>query len=209
MVLRGRKFLCLAVALGILMAAFMWQRMPFGRSSRLPYSDSINRIRQLGIGSLENSKEPPIPTHRPQHDDEEPLGLTFFRTYVGNGVDLSNLTIPRTFFGRSEIKNVTFQNTDLSESNLCWNDFVDVDFTNAILAGADLRASNYTRVHFKQTDLRGVDMRHATFEECSFENSAMEAAVLTRKQGTALSLSTKQNAVIAWRDLDGDPPGGG
>ena len=60
----------------------------------------------------------------------------------------SHLTIPRTFFGRSEIAHTSFANSDLSESTLCWNDFVDVDFTNACLAGADLRASNYERVRF-------------------------------------------------------------
>ena len=124
---------------------------------RFGYDHSIRRLRELGI--LGPDERPPIRDHVPQPEDEEPLGLSFFRTFVGDGADLSNLSIPRTFFGRSEISNASFRNTDLSESNLRWNDFIDVDFTEATLAGADLRSSIYTRVNFTHTDLRGTDMR--------------------------------------------------
>jgi uncharacterized protein YjbI with pentapeptide repeats len=176
---------------------------------RLDYSDSIRRIRQLGLGFLEPGKEPPMPNHVPQPEDEEPLGLTFFRTFVREGADLSNLTIPRTFFGRSEISNASFRNTDLWESNLRWNDFVDVDFAEAVLARADFRASIYTRVNFTQADLRGADMRRADFEECVFDGAVMDGAVLTRNQGSRLSLSSTQKAAIAWCNDDGPEPSGG
>src|SRR5262245_46117521 len=108
---------------------------------RLGYVDSLRRLRELGM--LGSEERPRIPDHIPQPEDDEPLGLSFFRTFVGEGADLSNLTIPRTFFGRSEISNASFRNTDLSESNLRWNDFLDVDFADATLRGADLRASTY------------------------------------------------------------------
>src|SRR5262245_33006235 len=157
---------------------------------RLNYSDSIRRIRELGLGFLEPDVEPPMPDHVPQPEDEEPLGLGFYRTFVGDGADLSNLSIPRTFFGRSEISNSSFRNTDLSESNLRWNDFIDVDFTEAIIAGADFRSSIYTRVNFTRADLRGADMRRADFEDCVFDGAIMDGAVLTRRQGSRLALST-------------------
>src|SRR5262249_50517774 len=139
---------------------------------RLGYDDSIRRLRELGFLGVD--EQPSMPDHVPQPEDGEPLGLSFFRTFVGEGADLSNLTIPRTFFGRSEVSNASFANTDLSESNLRWNDFIDVDFTEAILSRADFRASNYTRVNFARADMRGTDMRRADFEECVFDGAAMD-----------------------------------
>lgn len=174
---------------------------------RLAYDDSICRLRNLGF--LSADEHPTMPDHVPQPEDDEPLGLTFFRTFVGEGVDLSNLTIPRTFFGRSEISKASFRNTDLSESNLRWNDFIEVDFTEATLARADLRASIYTRVNFSRTDLRCVDIRRAEFEKCVFNGAIMDGAILTRMQGLRLDLSITQKAAIAWRDDDGPEPSGG
>jgi BTB/POZ domain-containing protein KCTD9 len=175
---------------------------------RLNYSDSIRRIQELGLGFLEPDAEPPVPDHVPQPEDEEPLGLSFFRTFVGEGADLSNLSIPRTFFGRSEISNVAFRNTDLSESNLRWNDFVDVDFTEATLVCADFRASIYTRVNFSRADLRGADMRRASFEDRVFDGAVMDGAVLTREEGSRLALSGAQKTAIAWCDDGGPEPTG-
>jgi hypothetical protein len=69
---------------------------------RLDYEASCRRLNVLGWADCEPT--PPIPDHKPQCDDEEPLGVHFFRTRVEG--DLSGLTLPRTFFGRSEIKDV-------------------------------------------------------------------------------------------------------
>jgi BTB/POZ domain-containing protein KCTD9 len=174
---------------------------------RLPYDESIRRLRELGL--LGQKDTPPIPDHVPQPEDEEPLGLSFFKTFVGEGADLSNLSLPRTFFGRSEIRNASFRNTDLTESNLRWNDFIDVDFSEATLVRADLRASIYTRVNFTRTDLRGADMRRADFEECVFDSALMDGVVLTRAHADRLALSNAQTAVIDWRNEDGPEPSGG
>jgi len=174
---------------------------------RLGYDDSIRRLRELGF--LGADERPPMPDHVPQPEDEEPLGLSFFRTFIGEGADLSNLSMPRTFFGRSEVSNASFRNTDLSESNLRWNNFIGVDFTEATLARADLRASTYTRVNFTGTDFRGADLRRADFEKCFFDGAVMDGAVLTRKQGSRLALSGVQRAAIDWRDGDGPEPSGG
>ena len=174
---------------------------------RLGYEDSIRRLQDLGY--LGSDEQPPIPDHLPQPEDEEPLGLNFFRTFVGDDADLSNLTIPRTFFGRSEINNVSLRNADLTESNLRWNDFIDVDFTDATLARADLRASIFTRVNFTRTDLRAADMRRGNYEECIFDGALMDNAILVRRQELQISLTNAQKAVIDWREDDGPEPSGG
>jgi uncharacterized protein YjbI with pentapeptide repeats len=79
------------------------------------------------LGWPDSEPAPPIPQRKPRYDDDETLGVSFFRTRVAG--DLSGLTLPRTFFGRSEIKGASFRGTDLRESRLCWNDFIDVDFS--------------------------------------------------------------------------------
>jgi hypothetical protein len=75
---------------------------------RLSYPKSCARL-----SIYLNGKIPPMPSRQPRHDDDE-LGVSFFRTRVEG--DLSNLTIPRTFFGRSEIIEASFCGTDLTES---------------------------------------------------------------------------------------------
>ena len=184
--------------------------MPKGqpmKQQRQSYEESIRRLRELGlVGRDEN---PGIPDHTPQPEDDNPLGLSFFRTVISDEAAFSNLSIPRTFFGRSEIKRASFQNCDLTESNLRWNDFVEVDFTGASLARADLRASIYTRVKFIRTDLRGADLRRSDFDSCRFDDALMDGAVITRKQGTRLNLSGAQKSVVDWRAEDGPEPSGG
>jgi uncharacterized protein YjbI with pentapeptide repeats len=169
---------------------------------RLNYEDSCRRLQQhyLAPGHI-----PPMPNHLPQSDDTQPLGVTFFRTFVGDGDDLGNLTLPRTFFGRSEINDVSFQNTDLTESNLCWN----VDFTDAVLTGSDLRASVFSKVKFLRADLRGADMRRSSFENCVFDGALMDRAILSNGQRSELELSDEQREKIEWTNDDGPEPDGG
>ena len=109
-------------------------------STRKTYEASCLKLQPdyLDVGCI-----PPIPDHLPQYDDEGTLGVSFFRMMM-DGDDLSNLSLPRTFFGRSELKDVSFHNTDLSESNLCWNNFIGVDFSSAILVRSDLRATIFS-----------------------------------------------------------------
>jgi uncharacterized protein YjbI with pentapeptide repeats len=152
---------------------------------------------------------PPLQDHLPRPDDEEPLGVSFFRTFVGEGDDLSSLFLPHTFFGRSEINDAAFRNTDFTESNLCWNDFIDVDFSDAVLAGSDMRASLFRRVKFVRTDLRRVDLRRSTFEGCAFDGALMNGAIVARNQKAMLGLSKSQMEDIAWSADEGDEPDGG
>jgi hypothetical protein len=170
---------------------------------------------------------PPLPDRRPQCDDEGPLGVSFFRTWVGVGrpfwlkpsgpedeVDvgehaLENLTLPRTFFGRSEIGPISFRNTDLSESTLCWNDFIEVDFTDADLSGCDLRASIFRKVDFVRANLQDSDLCRSGFEDCDFTDADMRGAKMTREQGGQITLSDRQQGVIDWQEGEGDEPPGG
>lgn len=174
--------------------------------TRRGYAESIRHLHEIGL--LDAGDEPIVPSGIPQPDDEA-LGLSFFRTFIGEGVNLGSLTLPRTFVGRSEISDASFRNTDLSESNFCWNDISDADFTDASLAKADLRASRYTRVTFTRTDLRGADLRHATFEQCTFDDAAMDGAIVSRRQHARLPISSSQSKSIDWREDDGPEPAGG
>jgi uncharacterized protein YjbI with pentapeptide repeats len=175
-------------------------------NSRLSYEDSCKVLQKNYIDS---GHIPPLPSRIPRYDDPEPTGVSLFRTFIGEGDDLSNLTLPRTFIGRTEINNALFKNTNLSESSICWNDLTDVDFTDAILSQSDMRASNFTRVLFVRANLTGVDLRQSTFENCSFEQAIVTGVILTKIQGQMLKLSDLQHAVIDWRDSAGEEPEGG
>lgn len=173
---------------------------------RKNYEESCQRLQP---NYLSEGNIPPQPSRMPQHDDEGPLGVSFFRTFLGEGEDLCNLTLPRTFLRKSEVNDVSFQNTDLQESNLCWNDFINVDLTSAILIGSDIRSSIFQNVIFNSADLGGADFRGSTFENCDFTNAKMEGTFLTRTQGFSLNLSKSQKKEIKWCWLNGPEPGGG
>ena len=170
---------------------------------RTSYEDSCRRLK-LYLGD----KIPPLPSQLPRPGDET-CGVFFLRTFVGEGDDLSDLFLPHTFFGRSEINDAAFRNTDLTESNLCWNDFVQVDFSDAVLIGSDLRASLFERVAFVRADLRRTDLRRSSFEDCNFDGALMQGAVLTRGQRDSMDVSKDQVDQIAWTDDEGEEPEGG
>jgi len=174
--------------------------------TRRGYAESIRHLHEISL--LDPGDEPLVPSGIPHPDDEAP-GLSFFRTFIGEGVNLGNLTLPRTFVGRSKISDASFRNTDLSESNFCWNDISDADFTDASLANCDLRASRYSRVTFTRADLRGADLRHAMFEQCTFDGAAMDGAIVSRRQHARMPLSSSQNESTDWREDDGPEPAGG
>jgi uncharacterized protein YjbI with pentapeptide repeats len=174
---------------------------------RLNYDLSCARLRELGL--LAHDSHPPMPERLPQYDDDAPLGVSVFRTRLDDNLDLSGLTLPRTFFGRSLIDRVSFRNSDLHESNLCWNDFNGTDFSGADLAGSDMRASLFHDARFVAANLDGADLRQSSFTECHFEEATMKRAALTRQQGAAMRLSETQRRQIDWRDEDGPEPGGG
>jgi uncharacterized protein YjbI with pentapeptide repeats len=148
---------------------------------RKTYAASVLELERLGFIDQGQAPASP-PARRPQFDDDA-LGVQFFRTLVADS-DLSNLTLPGTFFGRSEIVRSSFRNCDLRLSTMCWNDFVDVDFSEACLADCDLRASG--------------------FERCRFTNADVSRALLGRNQ--SIDLSDEQRGTVVW--CDDEPPGG-
>ena len=174
-------------------------------TQRMSYEESCRHLQQLGF--LGPNEFPPLPARRPSNGDDQPLGLSFFRTFVGDA-HLNNLTIPRTFFGRSEIRAVSFTNADLSESCLCWNDFIDVDFTNAVLTSSDLRASNYERAKFVGSDLRKADLRRSIFLECDFTKALLDGAKLDKGNKLLGIFSEQQKNVINYQPEGEEPPGG-
>jgi hypothetical protein len=153
---------------------------------------------------------PFVKPQMPNIGDDE-LGFSIFRYEIRSG-DYSNLTLPRTNFGRSLIQHVTFANTDLSESWMCWNDFEDCDFSGADLTGCDMRASNFRRCKFAGASLRGADLRRSLFEDCDFLGADVTGAVVVPDLGITCVeeyLTEQQGLVLAWSDDHGpEPPGG-
>jgi len=129
-----------------------------------------------------------LPSKRPDHDDDGLFGIRWFRPLMKDKI-LENLTLPRTFFGRSEIRNVSFAGTDLSESTLCWNDFVWVDFTSCDLRECEMRAALFDSVKFSGADLNQSDLRRSDFKDCDFSDASLQGAKLTKSQSLHLNLS--------------------
>jgi uncharacterized protein YjbI with pentapeptide repeats len=154
---------------------------------------------------------PFVPARMPGHDDDEPLGFSYFR-YRLEDADNSNLTLPRTYCGRSLLCRVSFANTDLSESRMCWNDFEGCDFSGADLSGCDLRASNFKGCKFVGAVLRGADVRWSSFENCDFAGAELDCAVAEDEDAIGCVqdyLTDEQRAVMVWTEDSGpEPPGG-
>lgn len=142
----------------------------------------------------------------PNHDDEE-LGFSYFK-YRLEDADNSNLTLPRTFFGRSGFERVSFANTDLSESRICWNDFDDCDFSGADLSRCDMRASIFNGCKFIGACIRGADLRRSSFENCDFTGADLAGAV-AEDEDAIDCLTDKQQATMKFVADEGpEPPGG-
>jgi uncharacterized protein YjbI with pentapeptide repeats len=175
-------------------------------SQRLSYDDSCRALQRLKI--LPAGEVPPLPYDPPRFGDQAPFGIRFFRTELV-GLKLQNLTLPRTFFGRSEIREVSFRNADLSESTAHWNDFIKVDFFTADLTGCDLRGCVFERTKFIGATLRGVDFRYCGFKNCDFRDADLSEARLTIKTAKFLKLTPEQEGLIDAQVDDGEEPEGG
>ncbi len=173
---------------------------------RLTCAASCERLQKLGF--IDGS-ELPMPSRMPRHDDLEPLGVSFFKSSLNDELDMSNLTLPRTFFGRSDLSKVSIKNTNSSESNLCWNEFVAIDFGLSDLSLCDGRSSNFYTVTFSNSDLTRTDLRHSRFKHCVFYGAIMDGTILTRTQAVRLSLSNEQRSTIDWRWFSDPVPDGG
>jgi BTB/POZ domain-containing protein KCTD9 len=153
---------------------------------------------------------PFIPAKMPSMEDEE-IGFSVFRSRYED-TDLSKLSLPRTFFGRSLLERVSFTNSDLSHSVLCWTDFVDCDFSAADLSRCDLRASNFERCKFRGTNLSGSDLCGSSFDGCDFTGADLSDASAHdpgTPNGIRTLLDEKQRSEIFWSEDKGEDPSGG
>lgn len=172
---------------------------------RRTYAESCAVLQRDGL--LDAGQMPPMPDRRPRSDDPEPRGVSFFRARVEG--DLAEMTLPRTYFGRSQVCDASFCDTDLSESTMCWCEFIGVDFSDASLRASDLRASTFERVCFDRCDLRDADLRRSTFKECRFAGCLLGGARLTHHQRRDLPLTPEQDAEVSWQTEEGSEPDGG
>jgi uncharacterized protein YjbI with pentapeptide repeats len=174
--------------------------------TNLSYENSCRELQKAGW--LAPDIIPRLASKRPNYADDGLSGVRLLRMLMKDKI-FENLTLPRTFFGRSEIRNVSFAGTDLSESTLCWNDFVLVDVTNCDLRKCDMRTALFDRVKFSGANLNQSDLRRSDFRDCDFSNASLQSARLTKNQGQRLNLSLQQRQEIDWQDFEGEEPGGG
>lgn len=174
-------------------------------SKRLSFEESCRVLKEQGL--IEGDAPLRVPEVMPRHDDPEIVGVSFFRMMVADA-KLDNLTLPRTFFGRSEVRATSFRNSELLESRANWNDFIEVDFSNADLSNSDLRGCLFDAVKFRNANLSGVDFRYCGFRGCDFTGAEMAGVSMTQKAGAALMLSDEQRGVIDWQAEEGEEPEG-
>jgi BTB/POZ domain-containing protein KCTD9 len=172
---------------------------------RLSYADSCHALQSQQL--IDEGEIPLQPEQSPRHDDEV-LGVSFFRTELANA-KLEHLTLPRTFFNRSEIRATSFLDSDLSESTANWNDFIDVDFSSADLSRCDFRACIFQSTRFVGAYLVSADFRHCSFLGCDFTGADLTGAKFTKEAAESLQLSSEHQRFIDWQADDGNEPEGG
>jgi hypothetical protein len=157
-----------------------------------------------------SASTPSLPPRMPSIYDEELIGIHFFRTQCG--FDLSDLSLPRTFMGRSYFVGTRFNNSDLSESRMCWNDFTNCDFSGADLSRCDMRASHFEACIFRNADLSGADLRRSSFTACIFQGANFTGTIACKASAAEdlIPLLEKlQRRKMRWVHDDGEEPPGG
>ncbi len=177
------------------------------RAARRDLDATWSYLEQLGFAPPRRNGRPYVPKAMPSFDDET-LGFEFFRTKVLD-TSFAVLTLPRTFIGRSLLERVDFRDTDLRESRLCWNDFVDCDFSGADLRGADLRGSTFTKCRFERADLRDAELRNSSFNGSDFRAADVRGAHVRRLSAVLTLLTHEQRLELKRAWFDAEEPGGG
>ena len=178
---------------------------------RKSYRESFEFLAQ--IVELMGQPRPDI-SRPPRHDDEE-LGPSLFRSLV-DGVEVSELTLPGVFIGRSQLTSCSFTDSDLHWATFNWSDFLRCEFTACDLSGSDLRACKFEGCSFRDVNLSGVDLRGSSFDGCDFEGARCDGLVLYRRGGllglgveeTEVPLSKEQRGRVSWTS-EYIPPAGG
>jgi uncharacterized protein YjbI with pentapeptide repeats len=142
--------------------------------------------------------------------EEDPVDIMFFRSGYRDAV-LADLTLPRRHINRSDFQRVSFRNTDLNQSFMCWNDFIDCDFTDADLTCCDMRASIFRNCSFVRCKLVGADLRRSTFENCDFTGADVTGAKKAWDQDidNLDHVADEETTLMDVREDDGPQPKGG
>jgi uncharacterized protein YjbI with pentapeptide repeats len=173
------------------------------------YTDSFAILRERL--DLIGNPRPDVLTP-PRHDDEEP-GPSIFR-YIAEQEDLSDLTLPGLYIGRSSLIGISFARSNLRLSTFNWSDFTICDFSSCSLEGADLRGCVFRSCSFRDADMRGSDLRRTALRECDFTGAQMYGARLSRVGwlrrvfGRGARLSGEQRKEVVWCDKGPAPRGG-
>lgn len=110
-------------------------------------------------------------------------------------------------FGRAEVEDTSFENSDLSQSLLSWTDFIRVSFARADIHDSDMRSSTFDGCDFSGAVLDDCDLRSSEFSACRFDGASLCGATVTEKQRKTLPLSDQQRLSLTI-DSDDDAPGG-
>ncbi len=176
---------------------------------RRSLEDTWRYLEELGGEMPRHPDGSPFVLPRMPSYDDEVRRCSFFRQILQD-LDVSNLSLPRTYFCRSSFERVDFRNTDLSESRMCWNDFVSCDFSDADLSGCDMRASDFKDCKFTRATLKGADLRQSRFEGCDFTDANMSGTTAEEENDDLLdSLSEEQQDSVEWKEEPGPEPDGG
>jgi len=167
---------------------------------RKSFDESCQILRDLGF--IKPDEQPVIPPCQPKYEDEEPLGVSFFRWIIEDMI-LADLTLPRTYFGKSEFINCAFRNCDLNDSNLIWNDFKQIDFSHSNLSNSDMRGSVFDSCSFVKADLTSADLRQSSFNGCKFTGARMKGAKVEDYWQDQLPWTKQQMSDIDWQDDPG------
>ena len=168
------------------------------RTSRLSLEATWELLEMANYGPLwDEGHQPLVPTQALTEDTEEE-DFTFFRTFLREA-NLSRMTLPRTYFGRTGFELVSFLDSDLKQSYMCENDWLDCDFTAADLSETDMSSSLYYGCRFKRAILNDADLREAEFVDCDFTEAEMRGAVLSHEQADIFLWSERQRAAIDWQ----------
>jgi uncharacterized protein (TIGR02996 family) len=178
---------------------------------RKSVEETWRHLEKLGYTMPRDAEDRPlVPLSMPNYDDDDPR-FSYFRTRLKDE-DRSDLSLPRTYFGRSWFIRVSFAETDLSESRMCWNDFDGCDFSGADMSRCDMRASIFRRCKLVGAILRGADVRRSTFKDCDFAGAELSGTMAENAdfQGCVFDFLTReQQAVMVLTEDEGpEPPGG-
>jgi hypothetical protein len=175
---------------------------------RLSLEETWKRLRKAGhkLPAGRGGVPKLIDHHAGVERKKDVYDIEFFRT-VYEDADFSNLTLPRRYVNRSGFTRVSFCNTDLNQSFMCWNDFIECDFTDADLTCCDMRASTFQGCSFVRCKLVGANVHRSGFEDCDFTDADVTGMQLDVDVEIDLAKKQSDETDSSWDE--GPQPKGG